>query len=171
MTFGELFTFGSDQCLFILWALYLKDQFSIYWYLLEKGEDTQSYHTHFQWLIKSAYTWRYCKISISVHAKQNYLTSSQTWCCSPELFSATTQSRGHPNPYPVAIIHISIWSPTPFYVQKSLTLLSPTMIDLIMPSKCSWYWLLPSQSSKIRLHKGEERMSEIVYHHSSIYQS
>lgn len=120
---------------------------------------------------KSAYTWRYCKISISVHATQNYLTSSQTWCCSPELFSATTQSRGHPNPYPVAIIHISIWSPSPFYVQKSLTLLSPTMIDLIMPSKCSWYWLLPSQSSKIRLHKCEERMSEIVYHHSSIYQS
>ena len=48
LTFGELFTFGSDQCLFIVWALCLKDQFSIYWYLLEEGKDTQSYHTHFQ---------------------------------------------------------------------------------------------------------------------------
>ena len=118
---------------------------------------------------KSAYTWRYCKIFISVHAAQNDLTSSQTWSCSPELFSAITQSREHLNWYPVATIHISIWSPTPFYVQRSLTLLSPTTIDLILPSKCSWYWLLLSQSSKIKLNKCEERMSEwIVYHHSKL---
>lgn len=43
MTFLELFKFGSDQCLFILWALNLEDQFSSYWFLLGGG-DIQSHY-------------------------------------------------------------------------------------------------------------------------------
>lgn len=166
MTFGELFTFGSDQCLFILWALYLEDQFSIYWYLLEKGEDTQSYHTHFQWLISvltpggtakppSQYMQHrtilplpkpgpaHLNCSLPLPRVEGILTDTQspsfTYLFGHQLLSMSKR---------VWLFSLPLW--------------------LILPSKCSWYWLLLSQSSKIKLNKCEERMSEwTVYHHSS----